>query len=202
MHDTLSHRLRAAAARLSGEPVKLIELAELYGSAAQGTLLVLLATPCLLPVPGVGNVMGAALIALALAMWRGEDANALPSRVATVSLPGRWASRVLRLVARFYEMAGYWSRQRLERYAKAPPRSWMAPGVALMGALIFLPIPLGNVLPAIAVVLLGLGLVFRDGIAVLAGAATGLAAVGYTMALAFGAWAWIGQPLLERLVGS
>jgi hypothetical protein len=78
----------------------------------------------------------------------------------------------------------------------------MAPGVALMGALIFLPIPLGNVLPAIAVVLLGLGLVFRDGIAVLAGAATGLAAIGYTMALAFGAWAWIGQPLLERLVGS
>ena len=65
MHDTLSHRLRAAAARLGGEPVKLTELAELYGSAAQGTLLVLLATPCLLPVPGVGNVMGAALIALA-----------------------------------------------------------------------------------------------------------------------------------------
>jgi hypothetical protein len=45
-------------------------------------------------------------------------------------------------------------------------------------------------------------LVFRDGIAVLAGAATGLAAIGYTMALAFGAWAWIGQPLLERLVGA
>ena len=201
MHDTLSLRLRAAAARLGGGPVKLSELAEAYGTAVHGTLLVLLATPCVLPLPGIGNVMGAALIALAVAMWRGEDTGVMPTRVASVVLPGRWASRVLRAIARFYELAGRWSRQRLERFAIVGRGSWMGPKVALMGALIFLPIPLGNVLPALAVVLLGLGLVFRDGVAVLLGAVVGVAAVAYTVALAFGAWAWIARPLIDAIGG-
>lgn len=196
MHDTLPHRLRAAAARLGAGPVRISELADAYGAAARGTLMVLLATPCMLPVPGIGNVMGAALIALAVAMWRGEDTGTLPQRVAGVALPGRWASRVLYAIARFYELAGRWSCQRLERFAFAPRGTWMAPKVALMGALIFLPIPLGNVLPAIALVLLGLGLVFRDGLAVLLGAGVGAAAVAYTLALAIGAWAWVVAPLI------
>jgi hypothetical protein len=199
MHDTLSQQLRAAAARLGGGPVTLSELADAYGTAVQGTLLVLLATPCLLPLPGIGNLMGAALIALAIAMWRGKGTVALPSRVAGVVLPGRWASRVLCAIARFYEIAGRWSRHRLEHFAVARPGTWMGPKVALMGALIFLPIPLGNVLPALAVVLLGLGLVFRDGIAVLLSALVGLTAVCYTVGLAIGAWAWIARPLIEAV---
>jgi hypothetical protein len=199
--DTLPARLRIAAARLGDGPVKLSELAEAYGTAVHGTLLVLLATPCVLPLPGIGNVMGAALIALALAMWRGEDTGVLPGRVASVVLPGRWASRVLRAIARFYELAGRWSCRRLERFAVTPRGSWMGPKIALMGGLIFLPIPQGNVLPALAVVLLGLGLALRDGVAILLGAAVGVAAVGYTVALAFGAWAWIARPLIDAIGG-
>jgi hypothetical protein len=38
-----------------------------------------------------------------------------------------------------------------------------------MAFIIVLPIPFGNVLPALALVLIGLGLVFRDGVAVVAG---------------------------------
>ena len=39
--------------------------------------------------------------------------------------------------------------------------------VALMALLIFLPIPFGNVLPALALSILGVGLMFRDGAVVL-----------------------------------
>jgi hypothetical protein len=68
-----------------------------------------------------------------------------------------------------------------------------------MGALIFLPIPLGNVLPALALVLLGLGLAFRDGLAVLLATALAGAAVVYTAALGMVAWAWGLAPLMQWL---
>ncbi|NDG40648.1 MAG: hypothetical protein EBY28_15070 [Betaproteobacteria bacterium] len=51
---------------MTGERVPLSHLAAVHGPAAQGTLLVLLAAPCLLPMPGVGSVLGIGLALLAL----------------------------------------------------------------------------------------------------------------------------------------
>lgn len=196
----LHQRLRQAADQLGGEPVALARLAELHGqAAAHGTLLVLLATPCVLPVPGVGNVMGLALVLLGLAMWRGEQRSALPRRVADLQLPAVWARRVLNLLARFYALSARWSRQRMPHLASQRQRLWMAPKVALMGGIIFLPLPLGNVLPALALVLLGLGLAFRDGLAVLLSLLVAAAAVVYTVALGAAAWSWLLLPLTQGL---
>jgi hypothetical protein len=61
--------------------------------------------------------------------------------------------------------------------------------------LIFLPIPLGNVLPAASVTCLGLGLSHRDGMAALWSVALALLALAYPVALAAGAWAWVIDPL-------
>ncbi|PZO23751.1 MAG: hypothetical protein DCE89_09035 [Betaproteobacteria bacterium] len=47
-----------------------------------------------------------------------------------------------------------------------------------MGFIIFLPIPGGNGTPAIALILIGLGLMARDGLAIIAGIVTGLVGVG------------------------
>jgi len=41
--------------------------------------------------------------------------------------------------------------------------------VGLMPVIVVLPIPFGNVLPALALMLIGLALVFRDGVAMLLG---------------------------------
>jgi hypothetical protein len=48
-------------------------LAQAHGPAAHGTWLLLMAVPCLLPVPGVGTVLGLGMAALAAAMWRGQS---------------------------------------------------------------------------------------------------------------------------------
>jgi hypothetical protein len=79
-------RLREAAAALRDERVTMRALAQAHGPEANGTLLLLLAMPCLLPVPGVGTVLGLGIAALAVAMWRGRDAPCLPKRVRTVAL--------------------------------------------------------------------------------------------------------------------
>lgn len=188
-------RLREAQAGLRGERVPLGMLAAAHGPAAQGTLLLLLAAPCLLPVPGVGTVLGFGIAAMAVAFWHGRGLDTLPPRVAELELPHRWAHRVLGLLARLYGLAGRLARCRLAHLAATGPSPLLAVAVALMSFIVILPIPFGNVLPAVALILIGLGLVFRDGLAVALGLATaGLAVVITTMAIVLAAvWgqAWL-----------
>ena len=187
MTTPLHERLRAASTSLEGERVAIATLAEAHGPAAQGTLLVLLAVPCMLPVPGSGTVLGLGLLALAWAMWHGRE-TLLPARVAAFEMPRGTAQRTLGLMARFYAAAGRFSRERWAAVAHARRRSWLAAVVALMAFLIVLPIPFGNVLPALSLVLFGIGLAFRDGLAVLAGGAMALLALAFAVGLGLGAW--------------
>lgn len=53
MTPPIVQRLRDAAAAIQDKRVSMRAMAQ-----AQGTLLLLLAMPCLLPVPGVGTVLG------------------------------------------------------------------------------------------------------------------------------------------------
>lgn len=184
----LPQRLRSAAADLPDEGVCLHWLAQAHGPAAQGSLLVLLAVPCLLPVPGSGTVVGMGICALAAALWRGPAAMALPRRVGGFRLSQRWAGWVLRLLAAAYALAGRLSRPRLSQLATGHSHGLLAALVGVMAVIIVLPIPFGNVLPALALMLLGLGLVFHDGVAVLLGWLVSALALLSTAALFVGAW--------------
>ena len=184
-------RLRRAAAALGDERVSMQTLAQAHGPAAQGTWLLMMAVPCLLPVPGVGTVLGLGLLALAVTMWRGQTADALPGRVAGLEMSPVWARRVLKLLASAYALAGRWARERLCPIAQAERSAWLAATVGLMAVLLVLPIPFGNVLPALALMLLGLGLVFRDGLVVALGLGAAVAAVGVTAGMALLAWQWV-----------
>jgi len=183
-------RLRDAAAAIRDERVSMRAMAQAHGPEAHGTLLLFLAMPCLLPVPGVGTVLGMGMAALAVAMWQGRCATCLPQRVAELELPRHWAQRVLGLLASAYAMAGRHARPRLSHLAIAGRRSAIALVVGLMALLVVMPIPFGNVLPALALMLVGLGLVFRDGVAVVLGLAAAGLALFVTSRLMLMAWIW------------
>lgn len=165
-------------------------MAQAHGPEAHGTLLLLLAMPCLLPVPGVGTVLGVGMAALAVAMWRGQGEPCLPQRVANLELPRHWARRVLEGLASAYEMAGRHARARLSHLAGPTWRSALAAAVGSMAIIVVLPIPFGNLLPALALLLIGLGLVFRDGIAVILGLLMSGVALVATTGLLLLAWIW------------
>lgn len=80
-------RLRDAAAAISDERVPMRAMAQAHGPDAHGTLLLLLAMPC------------------------------LPQRVAELALPGRWARRVLTGLATAYALAGRHARERASHLA-------------------------------------------------------------------------------------
>ena len=173
-------------------------MAQAHGPDAHGTLLLLLAMPCLLPVPGVGTLLGLGMAALAVAMWRGRAAPCLPQRVAELELPRHWARRVLEGLASAYALAGRHARTRLSHLAGPTWRSAVAVAVGLMAIIVVLPIPFGNLLPALALMLLGLGLVFRDGVAVVAGLAGAALALSVTAGLMAMTWIWGSEWILGQ----
>lgn len=190
MTPPIVQRLRDAAAAIHDERVSMQAMAQAHGPEAHGTLLLLLAMACLLPVPGVGTVLGIGMAALAVSMWRGHCAPGLPQRVAELELPRHWAQRVLVGLATAYALAGRYAKARLSHLAISGPRSTTAFAVGLMAAIVVMPIPFGNLLPAVALVLIGLGLVFRDGVAVILGLIMSGMALVATTGLLLMTWIW------------
>ena len=190
MTPPIVQRLRDAAAAIQEERVSMRAMAQAHGPDAHGTLLLLLAMPCLLPVPGVGTVLGLGMAALAVAMWRGHCTPCLPQRVAELELPRHWAQRVLVGLASAYALAGRHARARLSHLAISGRGSATSLAVGLMAAIVVMPIPFGNLLPAVALVFIGLGLVFRDGVAVILGLLMSGVALVATTGLLLMAWVW------------
>lgn len=197
MSRPLAQRLHEAAAALEADRVCVAALLQAHGPAAQGSLLLLLAVPCVLPVPGAGTLFGLGVLALAAALWRGTDEARLPRRVGALEMPRERARQVLTLLARVYAAAGRLSRVRMRWALAVPARRTVAVAVAAMAVVLVLPIPFGNILPALALGLMALGLVFEDGMAVVLGVVSAALTTAGTVALLLVAadWgaAWLAQ---------
>jgi hypothetical protein len=181
MTPMISEQLREAAASLADEQVSIGELLEAHGPAARGSLLLLLAVPCMLPIPGTGTVLGIGVLALAVAIWRGQPEAALPRRVSELAMSRHWGQRVLQTLATLYALAARVVKARSCRLMPECAAAWLAAPIAAMAVVLILPIPFGNILPALVLILIGLGMAFRDNLAVLLGA---LAAALTTAAMA------------------
>lgn len=188
----LARRFRHAQHQLQGQRpdapgLTLAALLELHGPSSVATLLMLYALFCILPVGGVGNVFGVALWMLSW-QWSQGRPHMLPARVAAMRLNQRWSLFMLRALSIGYRHAGRWSRPRWPRLQAGWTRGWWAAWIALQALVIFLPIPLGNVLPAFSLVALGLGRLLSDGLMMGLSLVIGALALGYTAALGQLAW--------------
>lgn len=184
----LASRLRTAAGELPPGPVPLAAMAEAHGGAWQASLLVLLAAPCLLPIPGVGSVLSIGLALLGLMLWWQHPHDDLPPRLGRLNLPREGATRGLALLARFYDLVHGVTRPRLTALAGPWSRWWLGPMTLAMAGLIFLPIPFGNVLPAVSLMLAGVALAARDGLLMLASLSVGAGALASSAGLILLGW--------------
>lgn len=191
----LAWRLRRASCRLPEQGLTLRELADLHGPAAPGSLLILLAAPCLLPIPGVGTVLGLSLLTLAAGLWRGRSHHGLPERVAHLNLSADWARRVLRVLAQCHGATEGWVKARMGPGATNPGQRWLSAIVALMAVLIVLPIPFGNFLPALSLMLAGLAITARDGLALMASYALAALSTAFGVGVSLLGLFWGGELL-------
>lgn len=173
---------REAAER--ADRVCVADLLRLHGRASWPGLLLMLSVLSTIPLAGVGTALSFPLFAIAL-RWprpagRPLDHGApVPARLLEMRLGESWSRRTLHLFAALYDAARRTMRRRWSslRYPRTAIgwRIW----IAAMALLILLPLPFGNMLPGLSLALLGLGWIYKDGIALLLSLAAGAVALGY-----------------------
>lgn len=182
--------LRETIAGISGETVTLRRLIEAIGE--QGLLLLcgIASIPFLIPVsiPGVSTVFGLAIVLAAVAITLNRMPW-LPRAVMDRDLP---AEKLKSALLRGADVVG-----KVERFVRPRLVGLTRPGamarfnglmLVLAGVLLMAPlglVPFSNTLPAIAVLLLSLGMMQRDGAMVLAGYAFNIITILYFLVLAW-----------------
>lgn len=189
---SLSAKLGQIAGRVDRDRIYIRDLLLELDQRAIAAMLFVFAVPNTIPVPpGVSGVLGAPLLFLAAQLMLGRSPW-LPAIIADRSFVRADFARILAKVGPWLEKAERLMRPRFSILTK-PPAEYLVGALTLILAIVlFLPIPLGNMLPAIAICILALGLVQQDGLWVLAGAVTGIVSLvivsGVIAAFAFATW--------------
>lgn len=197
--DDVTHDLVRLLRRLADDGgeggLTLHEIRDRLDERAYGLLILLLSIPCLVPgLYGVPQAVGVIIILVAAQLLIGREEPWLPRWILNLRAKGAW----LKAMADFAESKLGWvdrlSRPRLLGFATGAGEKLAAAFMIL--ATLTIVLPFTNTIPSIALALLSVGLIQRDGLFVIGGAAVatawltllGVAAIG----LALGA-EWTGR---------
>lgn len=141
-----------------------------FGRRAFGAALFIFAAPNLLPLPpGSSTVLGWPLLLIAPQLVIGAKDPWLPRRIGNHAVATSFIDGVCRRVAPWVARIERITTRRLGFLFGFPGDILLGLVCTLLAAVLILPLPLGNLLPALAVSLLGLALVQRDGLLAIAG---------------------------------
>lgn len=162
--DRLSAILTAIAKGQDRERISIADLLHALEHRAIGALMFIFAVPNAFPVPpGVSAILGAPLIFLSFQLMIGQRPW-LPRIITDRSLSRVDFEKVVDLAAPWLARAERLMRPRLEFLGKPPAEYLIGAICLLLSVILFLPIPLGNMLPAFTICVLALGVLERDGI--------------------------------------
>ncbi len=193
VHHT-AKRFRASAAPLLEScpdrsiDLSLSDLLDMHGNGSAHVVLLVMALASILPIAGTGNVMALGMLLLATSYVQGHGQFSLPQRVGRFKLDPKWSRRSLRALDWIYDKAGRCMQPRWTWAMHPSTRLMWSAWIGLMAVIIFLPLPLGNVLPAFSLMALSLGWMFADGLALAVSLLFGLSALAYTLALWQAVW--------------
>ncbi|MDZ4371062.1 MAG: exopolysaccharide biosynthesis protein [Phenylobacterium sp.] len=159
-----------------GEPrISIGELSERFGGRAIGALLFIFGLACMLPLPpGATTIFGLPLVMLAPQLIIGAAAPWLPERVKNRTLSTADLRAALPRVVPWLRKLEAVSRPRLTILFGAVGERVIGLVCLALALVLILPIPGGNILPALAVSALSFALIQRDGL---------IALVGYALAI-------------------
>jgi hypothetical protein len=190
--DRLSAILQAIADAQDKERISIGDLLEALKRRALGALMFIFAVPTALPMPpGVSAITGAPLLFLSFQLMLGMSPW-LPKIITDRSLSRVDFERVVTRVAPWLARAEAIMRPRLQFMAKRPAVYLVGFVCLVLSIILFLPVPLGNMLPSAAIAIMALGLLERDGIWIIIGLVTAVVSVvvvwGVVWAMVFAAF--------------
>jgi len=177
--ETISRRLTRLGEEAEQSEVPLAWILAQLHERAFGLFLLVLALPCCIPfLYGVPQVVALPLMFVAAQIALGRVVPWLPQKLAARTV----AKTSLETLAR---RAGPWlrrieavSRPRLSALTRRPLDRIVGIALVVFSASILVPLPGTNTVPGIAVVIIAMGLLQRDGILVLLGTLLGTAWIG------------------------
>lgn len=145
---------------------------------ARGALVIVISLPNLLPigVPGMSAVLGLPLVFLTMQMMLGQAAW-LPEFISKREIrQSQFASATNRILP-WLQRAEHYLRPRLTFLTHPVIERVIGALCVVLALTVMLPVPFGNMLPSLAIIFFSLGIMERDGVYVLAGAITTVAAL-------------------------
>ncbi|HET6971601.1 MAG TPA: exopolysaccharide biosynthesis protein [Phenylobacterium sp.] len=156
--------------------ITVAELASHFGGRAIGALLFVFGLICVLPLPpGATTIFGLPLLLLAPQLMLGAAQPWLPERVKGRSIPTDSLRPSLLRAIPWLRRAEAVSRPRLPLLFRPWGQRLIGGVCTVLALVLILPIPLGNMLPALAVSTLSFSLIQRDGLIALLGHAAAIA---------------------------
>jgi hypothetical protein len=173
----LSQLLDEALTHDGAHHVRVGDIVDSLHERGFGFLLVLLALPTLIPIlpPGTAAFIGFLYMVGAIQMMWSPDRPWLPKRVANYHLSARVVEGLRHQGVGLLRRIERLSRPRWTPFSDAVLVRLVAVVVLAMGLVLLLPLPFLNTLPALSMIVVGIGLMNRDGIFILAG--VGIAAI-------------------------
>ena len=182
---SLSDILSRIAADETRQRISVGHLITALHDRAIGALIFVFAFPHTIPLPpGTSSILGAPLLFLTAQLAFGRNPW-LPKVIAERSMDRVHFAAVVSRVAPWLARAERLLRPRLEILAR-PPCEYLIGGICLLLSIIlFLPIPMGNMPPAVSICVFALAVLERDGIWVLIGVGAAIAAVAIVWGVLF-----------------
>ena len=170
-----SDLLSSIAAETALPRISIADLLRRFGDRTFGMLFLFLALCNFIPsVPGTSGVLGLALMLVAVQLVIGRPRPWMPDLVGRRSLSSESLRKGAAKVAPYLRRLERICRPRLAFATSTMAERLVGLLVMCLAVVISLPIPVvGNLPPAVAVLIMSLGLIERDGLLILVGLATG-----------------------------
>ena len=181
----LSEMLQNLADDPALERVSVSDMLETMRARAFGALLLIFAFPNILPTPpGTAGVLGLPLIFLSAQMMLGLDPW-LPGFIARRSMARSTFQALVARITPWLQKAERLLRARLKVLAWPVSQRVLGGLCLIVSIALALPVPFANMAPAIALCLIGLGVLERDGVWIIIGILAALASLVYVAGLGY-----------------
>ncbi|MEO0764556.1 MAG: exopolysaccharide biosynthesis protein [Pseudomonadota bacterium] len=175
----ISDRLAQLVVDADGDTVTLGWILGQLHERAFGLFLLILALPCCIPfLYGIPQVVALPLMFVSAQMLLGRRVPWLPAKLSTRTVTRQGLDNLSRRSGAWLKRIEAVSRPRLTALTNKPLDRVVGLALVLFSASILVPLPGTNTVPGFAVVLVAMGLLQRDGVLVLLGAALGTVWIG------------------------
>lgn len=176
---TISQRLGRLVADAEGDAITLGWVLDQLHERAFGLFLLILALPCCIPfLYGVPQIVALPLVFIAGQIVVGRNMPWLPRKLGERQIATASLAALARRADPWLKRVEAVSRPRLAVLTRRPLDQLVGLGLLVFSAAILVPVPGTNTVPGIAVAIVAIGLLQRDGILVVLGMILGLAWIG------------------------